>query len=539
MTNSIASSTPIDRDRLGVVEPPLGSGGQGKVYRIAATFDGRALVYKEYSAAARTELDRAALNALVAYLSNADATRRAALLATFAWPIAPVTSGGATVGFVMAAAPHVFMSERSRGPAGARRLNEIQHLLNAPAFVARLGFRLSRRTQIEVLISVATALRTLHDAGFAFGDLSPRNLLFDPDGGEIFVLDCDAITRPGLRVLPQAETPGWHLPAGELTGTAAGDDYKFGLLVLRLLAGDQHTTSPAALPSEFTALRPLLIRSLTDAPAERPSAATWISVLRDVLPGAPTATLTPTISSPTVPSTSTPPSAAASNVPATTRTATAPAPPGVKPRSKAGLLWIAGAAALLVLAIVGAHAASKSSHSATTPSNTPAASGESTSSVPTTPRAAAEVPDDDISLTCGTTPFQYTPDASTTLPVTMHIRVLKPGMTNFAQQPMSCNLAKAVVDAFNDPGECATDSVLSSWCARRKEGQPLSFSDDDGGRAIVLDPETRDTLSAICSDQSSAYPSGGPEISVDCVIFRRRPGSPEFTTTHETFWLYY
>lgn len=364
---------PIDRGGLGIVEPALGSGGQGKVYRTGATYYSRELVYKEYSAAARGELDPAALAALIAHLSGAGTAGAAGILATFAWPLAPVTSGGDTIGFVMPAAPQHFTSERTRGPAGARRLNEIQHLLNPPEFVARLGFQISRRTQIEVLISVATALRTLHDAGFALGDLSPRNLLFDPDRGEIFVLDCDAITRPGLRVLPQAETPGWHLPVGEPTGTAAGDDYKFGLLVLRLLAGDQHTASPAALPSEFAILRPLLIRSLTDPPNNRPSSAMWLSALRDVAYSAPTIPLTSVTGAPTVPASAIPPRITVPSIPATARTAASPAPrPAAKPQSKAGLLWIAGAAVVLVLAIVGAYAASTSKHSTASPATTTA-----------------------------------------------------------------------------------------------------------------------------------------------------------------------
>ncbi|UQE76060.1 hypothetical protein MYK68_05565 [Gordonia sp. PP30] len=413
MTDSIPSGTPLDRDRIGRVEPPIGGGGQGKVYRVAATYGARALVYKEYSAAARSELDPAALDALIAYLSETGAADRAALLATFAWPIAPVTSGGTTVGFVMPAAPYDFTSERPRGPAGARRLNEIQHLLNEPGFVARLGFQISRRTQIEVLVSVATALRGLHNAGFALGDLSPRNLLFDPDSGEIFVLDCDAITRPGLCVLPQAETPGWHLPNGEPTGTTAGDRYKFGLLVLRLLAGDQHTTSPSALPSELAVLRPLLIRSLTDTPDNRPSAAVWISALRDVVPGAPITPLTTTISAPTVRSASTPPKTAASNAPAAAHTATPPASPGARHQSKAGL-WITGAAVVLALALLGAHAAfvHVSNHSAATRSAT--TTDQTTGTYPGTTYDPGPTSDNDVpNVTYYPEPSITTPEPTT------------------------------------------------------------------------------------------------------------------------------
>ncbi|TSE00813.1 hypothetical protein FOS14_07355 [Skermania sp. ID1734] len=78
---------------------------------------------------------------------------------------------------------------------------------------------------------------------------------------------------------PQLETPGWEVRAvnpGEELGTAASDNFKLGLLALRLFVGDQGARHPDHLPATVpAAVRDLIVRALSPDPAARPKATDW------------------------------------------------------------------------------------------------------------------------------------------------------------------------------------------------------------------------------------------------------------------------
>lgn len=322
----IELALPLSRAQLGVTTAPIGRGGQGDVYRTDRTYLGVPLVYKEYKATLRDEIDRSALQAMTDFLGECGDDKRTWFLSRFAWPLTVVADDDdAVTGFLMPEVPAGFYSHNTRGGTAAVRINEFQFLLNSPAFIAGRGFTLSRQNQLDLLIATADALRALHRTGFAVGDLSPKNLLFDIDDKAIYFVDCDAMSRGASSVVAQAETPGWSLPEGETTGTAAGDVYKFALLALRLLAGHQDTRDPGDLPPETDALTSITQASLSRDPEQRPIIAAWLSALRDLSPAASQTPLTATTQAPSTPAPSGvhagAPASVASGPPATGQTA--------------------------------------------------------------------------------------------------------------------------------------------------------------------------------------------------------------------------
>jgi eukaryotic-like serine/threonine-protein kinase len=132
-----------------------------------------------------------------------------------------------------------------------------------------------------LLREVASGLAFLHKHGVCVGDISPKNLLFSLSPHEaVYFIDCDAMRINGVSALPQVETPGWDTPSGEELATIYSDAYKLGLLGLRLLAGDQHTSNPQHVPASTPALlRQVITDTLTNPPATRPLPEAWTYVL--------------------------------------------------------------------------------------------------------------------------------------------------------------------------------------------------------------------------------------------------------------------
>ena len=263
----------------------LGSGGQGSVYHApkARMNYAAAVAFKEYKPEWRARVDFGALEAMAVFLGARTFEEGSLLAARVAWPAFVVTERGTPVGFLMAEVPADFRLGL-RTPSGGRDqvLAQVQHLLNPGAYLARRGIALSDRQRYPLLAHAAETLALLHHHGAVVGDLSPKNILFalEPEV-RCFLVDADAMRLAGRSALPQAETPDWEAPAGEELATQASDAYKFGLLALRLLAGDQSTRDPARLPASVPAeVRSLVAQALGSSPGSRPALAAWVDPLR-------------------------------------------------------------------------------------------------------------------------------------------------------------------------------------------------------------------------------------------------------------------
>ena len=237
----------IQRDKLGVLTK-IGQGGQGVVYGApnVKTKFAESMVYKEYKAQTRAEIDFTALAAMPALvedsLSYAQAER---LISLAAWPCALVEDAGAPTGFVMPAIPETFFIELTTVKGVSSTAAEFQHILNHESVLAARGIEIDEAQRYSLLREVASALAFLHKHGVCVGDISPKNLLFSLTPHEaVYFIDCDAMRINDLSALPQVETPGWDTPAGEELATIYSDTYKLGLLALRLLVGDARHQNP-------------------------------------------------------------------------------------------------------------------------------------------------------------------------------------------------------------------------------------------------------------------------------------------------------
>jgi hypothetical protein len=196
-------------------------------------------------------------------------------------------------GFLMPRVPDRFTVRISLPGGPDTVLAQVQYLLNSDDYLRARGLHVDDRLRLEFLRDTGEALGLLHRLGICVGDLSPNNLLFSLTARpRCYFLDCDAMRLDGDSVLAQAETPEWHLPDAEAEelATPASDAYKFGLLTIRLFAGDQQVRNPAAARRRLNnRLLRLAENSLKSDPLLRTTPAQWLDRLDDAIRRTPSA----------------------------------------------------------------------------------------------------------------------------------------------------------------------------------------------------------------------------------------------------------
>jgi hypothetical protein len=266
----------------------VASGGQGVLYEAPdVVSDYGLLVYKEYKPQVVQSLNVDVLESMSTYLDSLSFSHGMRLVKRAAWPIEVVDDGrGVASGFLMPKIPTDFFIGIKQSDGMKPKPAEFQHLLNAEKVLAISQIPLTDRLRYQLLIAAAEALDILHCDDICVGDLSPKNLLFalSPHPA-VFFVDCDSMALRGRSVAQQRETPGWEVVRaypGETLATKASDNYKFGLLALRLLVGDQETRNPDRLPPGVPArIRSLIREALTAVKAGRPEPQQWIGPLTE------------------------------------------------------------------------------------------------------------------------------------------------------------------------------------------------------------------------------------------------------------------
>ena len=286
---SFTLGDPVQKGALGKLEF-LNKGGQGTVYKAPdLTLSGSFVaVYKEYRPSIVRQLNAAALHSLTALLKNMKAPEARDWLDRVAWPLYPVLEGGATVGFVMPAASSGFYANlRLPSQIVSRKLGQAQHYLNADQWLQRRGIAIGQDVKLRILIHVAESLEMLHARDVCVGDVSAKNLLFNPYSNSAlsYFIDCDAMCRSNVTVLPQVETDSWDVRAvsNEPLASKVSDSYKFGLLTVRLLLGDQTVRSSGGLKSTHANLATVAAEALSTRPQDRPGIGEWLTALKSEL----------------------------------------------------------------------------------------------------------------------------------------------------------------------------------------------------------------------------------------------------------------
>ncbi|MFC8142974.1 LCCL domain-containing protein [Streptomyces paradoxus] len=258
-------------------------GGQGKVFEAPRVrIYGRPAVYKEYHRHALTELDVNQLRRMVLFPSKLPESKRRELYQMAAWPSAVVEESGQARGFVMPRVSDNFFCSLQLPYGQDEVLGQYQLLLNGDRYLRNVEISVSDTDRIFLALSVARTLRFFHNHRITVGDFSPNNILFDLQRHQSCFIDCDAMLLDGVGALPQGETPDWDVGVpGEPLGTVQSDIFKFGLLFLRLFAGDQMIRDPDEVEGRIPPdLFKLLRLSLSDKSRERPSVDEWIKVIQ-------------------------------------------------------------------------------------------------------------------------------------------------------------------------------------------------------------------------------------------------------------------
>ncbi|WP_172592055.1 protein kinase domain-containing protein [Subtercola boreus] len=282
----------------------LGEGGEGVVHEVAGLpvrHDPRRMAFKEPKKILEARAQEKVLTGMrdsVAFRESLSASDRAELDALAVWPVAMVVDAGKEIGCLMPLIPSPFLETivdsagapiaETRGLGALSRDEETRRALKIDTD-DDLVFRM------QVMANLARAIEFLHHRGIVYGDINPRNAVYDLGSGAVLLLDCDATASisDSTRATRQGHFPFWEPPeyaglsAARLQGFAS-DCYKLGLALLRFLDPGPGSTQRKALTAalearitpEFSAV---IARAVDQDPHQRPSAAELSESLRQVI----------------------------------------------------------------------------------------------------------------------------------------------------------------------------------------------------------------------------------------------------------------
>ncbi|HYQ64450.1 class III lanthionine synthetase LanKC [Actinophytocola sp.] len=131
---------------------------------------------------------------------------------------------------------------------------------NNPATRGSAGkaeYRNYTETALDIIEQIDKAIRAIHDRGYVYGDLHPRNVIVRPDG-RIGLVDFEVAYRPGLDPEPTIACPGFvakHTTAGRVRDFYALDCLRVAMFLpltqMLDLDADKATELPAAVAETF------------------------------------------------------------------------------------------------------------------------------------------------------------------------------------------------------------------------------------------------------------------------------------------------
>ncbi len=93
-------------------------------------------------------------------------------------------------------------------------------------------------SRLQIGVRLARAVRRLHMAGLAHADLSNKNVLVDPKGGDACIIDIDSLVVPGVAPPSVLGTPGYIAPevlGSKAQPSIATDKHALAVLLYELL----------------------------------------------------------------------------------------------------------------------------------------------------------------------------------------------------------------------------------------------------------------------------------------------------------------
>ncbi|WP_431977369.1 hypothetical protein [Micromonospora haikouensis] len=262
-------------------------GGSSTVFDVFGYDD--TLLYKKYATPrSETNLDR-----LVAMYRGLDADAAAFVRHRYAWPLAVVAGGDATVAGVLI--PRVAMTYRAHLSTKKVRVRDLNYLLYE-ARAARVGVEpASLREKLTLIRALVEALLWLESRGLVHEDLAAHNLVWTlRPAPTVLLLDCDSI-RPARSPVdePLYTSTDWTDPR-VLTGDTPRPDhastvYTVGLLAARVLSSPSWRPSDAdgAPGGQVPAGLAVVLSDSVRASLPRPSLSDWMSALDAVIAGMP------------------------------------------------------------------------------------------------------------------------------------------------------------------------------------------------------------------------------------------------------------
>ena len=143
------------------IEPAIGTGGEGSIYKIKGSSDSVLKVFKNDK---RTETRHRKLLAMI----NSPMTKNAMQQVT--WPMDVVYENGNFVGYVMPAIKN----------------NEDLNVMYSDKYKCTFS------EKITIARNLCAAINSVHDAGQVCGDLNPKNISVDPYTAKVTLVDTDS-----------------------------------------------------------------------------------------------------------------------------------------------------------------------------------------------------------------------------------------------------------------------------------------------------------------------------------------------------------
>ena len=144
-----------------IVEPALGKGGEGSVYRISGMPD---YVLKIFLEKNRTETRHRKLLAMIGTPLSISAMQQ------ITWPVDVAYNNGQFVGYVMPAIKN----------------NEDLNVMYSDKYICTLS------EKITIAKNLCSAINAVHEVGQVCGDLNPKNIGVDPRTGNVTLVDTDS-----------------------------------------------------------------------------------------------------------------------------------------------------------------------------------------------------------------------------------------------------------------------------------------------------------------------------------------------------------